>query len=119
MSTSPVNYWLIQDMPGVNTAAVATRAAAVGAKHIAIGISCGVNLFAALLTPLTVVIRDGVSGAGTILYRYRFTSVDPLNVSGINVVGSTNTAMTIEFLAAPGATNFCSVWLQGYDVVLA
>jgi hypothetical protein len=37
-----------------------------------------------------------------------------LVVSGLNIVGSLNTAMTLEFTAAPAATNFETVALTGH-----
>ena len=58
--------------------------------------------------PLQVNLRDGASGAGTILWSCLMDV--PINdsrtvtLAGLNIFGTANTAMTLEFAAAGGAT---------------
>jgi hypothetical protein len=40
-----------------------------------------------------------------------------VEIAGIHLTGSVNTAMTLEFAAAPGAASFQSVGLGGYTVL--
>jgi hypothetical protein len=64
-------------------------------------------------------LRDGASGAGTVLWSIRlalaagqsYAQTHPLP----DIEGSANTAMTLESAAAPAATNFASVVLNTYD----
>ena len=65
-------------------------------------------------------LRDGATGAGTIL-RSWFISVPVAgearceNLTGLNITGSANTAMTLEFGAATAATSSKTVSLTGYS----
>jgi hypothetical protein len=77
------------------------------------------NCVAAVTVPLVINVRDGATGAGTILYTERITGLAGTTVrverSGLNLVGTANTAMTVEFAAAPAAGDFQCVNLNGYD----
>jgi hypothetical protein len=125
MTTRPGN-WTISAAPGANTQATATKAAgAAGVRHVCTGfqatIAAGSVAPTVPVTPVLVVLRDGATGAGTILWQ-TYVSVPAtagtmasVHVTGINVFGTTATAMTIEFNAAGGAGTFESVSLAGYD----
>jgi len=107
--------------PAAGTAASASVAANATARHV---IDCidfsSVSSGAVTAANVTLVIRDGASGAGTILWQKNFAiataaaaSVQEINQQGfcgLNLVGSTNTAMTVEFSAgvanAPQTVNF-------------
>ena len=73
-------------------------------------------------TALTITLRDGATGAGTIIWTYQTVVtattgqlVQPHSVCGLNLVGTTNTAMTLEFSASlPNLIE--SVSLSGYNV---
>lgn len=63
--------------------------------------------------------RDGASGAGTILWSGAVAA--PANGSEtiaipLSIAGSANTAMTIEFSAAGVAASLEAVSMTGYDV---
>ncbi|MGH8742873.1 MAG: hypothetical protein ACREUY_01190 [Burkholderiales bacterium] len=67
---------------------------------------------------LLVVIRDGATGAGTILWSIRIgplaaATSQLLSISGLNIRGSDNTEMTVETTTAPAATNFASIAWTG------
>lgn len=110
--------WAINHAPAANTTATISKAAGgAGVRHVCKGFSVSINAVAAIAAPLTVNLRDGATGAGTILWTDRIMApagtTARLDRSGLNIVGSANTAMTLEFTAAPGATNFENVNLNG------
>lgn len=114
--------WAINHTPAAAAQATITRAAgAAGVRHIAMGISYGFNAINIEAGTFLINLRDGTTGAGTILQSWR---VGPFaigasvreNISNLNIVGSAATAMTMEFAGAPAAGNFEYVNLTGYDV---
>jgi hypothetical protein len=115
--------WSAVSAPAVSTLASASRAAGgVGVRHIAqcVHFSAAATT-APVLTRLTVILRDGATGAGAILWQATVAvpaatgqSIQPHSICGLNVPGSMNTAMTLEFSAL--LTNlFENVALTGYD----
>lgn len=110
--------------PGAGVKASASLPASGGvlnASNVPLLVSWSIGDTAAIATA-TVVVRDGASGVGAILWQkeigplpansYRDeTIVIPFNAG---VPGTANTAMTVEFLAAPAATGIQSVAIQGY-----
>src|SRR5262249_10155520 len=115
---------LVND-PAANTQASASRAAApAGVVQVA---DCITATFVAGTTApsavnSTVVVRDGATGAGTVLWAADFAlagaiaaSAQPVRVCGLDLAGSVATAMTVEFTAAGGANTFENVTLTGYD----
>lgn len=118
-------HWTIANDPAVNTAATASKAAGTGgAVHVA---DCVTATFVANTTApaaavVTAVIRDGATGAGTILWSADLgvtatagLSSTPIYLCGLNINGTANTAMTVEFTAAGGANTFETVAVTGYD----
>lgn len=111
--------WAIQNTPAAATQATITRAAGgAGVRHVCRSVTCSI-LATAAQGQIILNLRDGATGAGTILWSAQFSlgaaSSDRIALSGLNIVGSANTAMTLEVAAAPAATNFASVALTGYD----
>lgn len=104
----------------------ASKAAGTGTtRHVADCVSfalAGTGAVAA--TALAVNLRDGASGAGTVIWTQVLEPVtaaagpvgyQPFTACGLNLIGSATTAMTLEILT--GATNLVgSVSLSGYDV---
>lgn len=116
--------WPVTSSPGANVQASATKAAgAAGVRHVCTGVS--INLASGSVAPaasqLTVNLRDGASGLGTILATWTIAipaaagAFANIQLGGLNLPGSANTAMTLEFAAAGGANTFESVTLFGYD----
>lgn len=116
--------WSVTHSPAANTQATATKAAgAAGTRHVCTGISAVITAGATAPTAATVTLnlRDGASGTGTVLQSWTLgieatagrTTV--LSVSGLHIVGSDATAMTLEFAAAGGANTLESVNLTGHD----
>lgn len=118
--TTPPGEWTLTNAPAATTQATATRAAG-GAlvRHVLKSIQASLQAVAAQAAPVTVVVRDGATGTGTILWQDRLMAPigfsDRISVDGLNIVGSLATAMTIEFTAAPTATNFETISASGYD----
>lgn len=123
---APPGEWAINSAPAAGTQASVTRAAGgAGVRHVAKAVA--ITLASTGLLPtvatFTVSLRDGPSGGGAILMTW-VIRVDaainknyaPITMCGLNVVGSADTAMTIEFNA--GAANLLqAVSLTGYDGV--
>lgn len=113
--------------PSSATQATASQAANPGEKHVA---DCLMATFAALTTAPTavqvaVVIRDGPTGAGTILFQAVMSlpatggaNAPPIvacPTGGLGLIGTVNTAMTVEFTASGGTNTVESVFLRGHD----
>jgi hypothetical protein len=116
--------WSISANPVAGTVATATLAAAPGVQHFATGITVTWVVSTALAGGQTVNIylRDGLTGAGAILWVAvlglpgtapigSFAQVVP---QGLMIQGTEGNAMTIEFSAGVGST-LQAVNLNGYD----
>lgn len=111
--------WSIMHNPAAATKATISRAANASGRHVAKFYQV---CFAAAATagPASIwAIRDGLTGAGTVLWPGVMAAA--VNSGGcvtgeVSLIGTTNTGMTIEFNAAGAATTIQSVALCGYDV---
>ena len=121
--STPLSTWSVTHNPGANTQAVASKAAGGGTvRHVATGITACVQTNAGIAQAVTVNLRDGATGAGTVM-RTWFLSTENVggsdaqctDLSGLNMTGSANTAMTIETNAAAGVNTFHTVTLTGYS----
>ena len=111
------SYWSIQHQPAAATAATISQAAQAGTRHIAKHLTVCVNGVAAQPS-LVFNLRDGATGAGTILWSARLSALagdSNCQSADVEIIGTTNTAMTLESAAAPAATNFATVTLNGFD----
>jgi len=113
--------WAQNNTPAAAAQATTSKAAgAAGVRHVCTGISFGFNAVNVEAGTFLINLRDGATGAGTILQSWR---VGPFAAGGsivhsiadLNIPGSAATAMTIEFAVAPAAGNFEFVDLHGYD----
>jgi hypothetical protein len=117
--------WSINHVPAAATQATITRAAGgAGVRHVCTSIDAALVLPAtANQAVITLNLRDGATGAGTILWSRRFgigaanaaDAQQEVSLSGLKIVGTANTAMTLEFSAAGAATTLQSVALTGHD----
>lgn len=114
--------WTSVHQPAANTQATTTKAAAgAGVTNVCTGIT--VTLAAGSTAPsavqLSVVLRDGASGAGTVKWAgvlsLPATAGASVGItrSGLWIEGTANTAMTLEFSAAGGANTVEAVSLEG------
>ena len=117
--TPPPNPWNLNSAPVAATQATATKAAAAGKQNVLTSINASINATAAQ-PQVTVVVRDGATGVGAILWQERLSAVigtdSRVSLSGLQIVGTTGNAMTVEFTAAPAATNFETVSATGYQL---
>ncbi len=117
-----VGDWAINHTPVAATQATITRAAgAAGVKHVATSITCTVSTVGTAQTAeLLFNLRDGATGAGAILWSQGVSLPTSLTwsiaLTGLNIIGTAATAMTLETAAAPAAAAFASVALTGHDV---
>jgi hypothetical protein len=113
---------VVFDTPAAATAPDAdTPAAGADLVNVLTTMVVTLNAVAAQAATLLVVVRDGATGAGPILWSFRIGGLlagtsnvisIPLPVDGIR--GSANTEMTVETTTAPAATNFCSIAWTGH-----
>jgi hypothetical protein len=115
--------WSVVSAPAVSNQATASIAAEASVRHVATGVCFSAAATTApVLTQLTINLRDGATGAGTVIAYWTVAvpaatgqSVAPICFPIGPLPGTTNTAMTLEFSAL--LTNlFESVTLNGYNV---
>lgn len=120
--TLPGN-WSVVNFPAAATQATASRAAGgAGVRHVCTGFTFSCSGAAAAATGLLqAVIRDGATGVGTIIWtasiQAPLADSKEITVSGLSLLGTANTAMTIEFVAAGAAGTQEAVTMYGYSVV--
>jgi hypothetical protein len=116
--------WSVVSQPAAGSQATASRAAGGPAtRHVAdcVEFTAGATTAPAATTQLTVNLRDGASGAGTIIWTYVFIQSAQTGQSvvqslcGLALIGSAATAMTLEWNVAL-ANLFEAVSLTGFDV---
>ena len=113
---STTSFWAIQHQPAAATAATISQAADTNGRHVARFITICLSAVAAQTT-LVYNLRDGASGAGTIVWSARLAGTAGAGhciTAEVRIIGTKNTAMTLESAAAPAATNFATVSLNGY-----
>jgi len=117
---APVSTWSVTNTPATATQATVSRASGGGSvRHVATSVTVCVSAAGTAQTPLLFHLRDGGTGAGTIIRSWAFSA--PINtsacedISGLNMTGSAATAMTIESAAAPVTAAQATVTLTGYS----
>jgi hypothetical protein len=118
--STQLSTWSVTNTQSGAVQATASKAAGgTTVRHVATGVTiCRGDT--AVAAPALVHLRDGASGAGTILRSWviGISTVNESkceNVTGLNMTGSANTAMTLEFAAAGSATSISTVTLTGYS----
>jgi hypothetical protein len=124
LMATPPGQWAVNHVPAVNTVATITKAAgAAGVRHVCTSLSFTLSAGTSAPTAAvkTVSLRDGATGAGTVLQSWAVGveatagRAHTVTLTGLNIVGSAATAMTLEFDSAAGANSFESVNLCGYS----
>ncbi len=117
--SASLGTWSITNSANAGTPTVSRAAGGGTVRHVAVCVSVNVGAAATAQPVVQVNLRDGATGAGTILRSWQLAA--PANDSaqvdlcGLNITGSANTAMTIEFAAATAAATQASVNLSGYS----
>lgn len=116
--------WALTSTPASATQATITKSAGgSGVQHVcqSITFSCAVDGTHAQ-TAIQVNLRDGGTGAGTILWsvtvlKAATEAITFFHANGLNIVAPTsNNPMTLEFSAAGVTGSVQSVSLTGYDI---
>jgi len=114
------NQWPVQNTPAAATQATITKAAVAGVRHVCDSITATIACAATAQTPIQVVLRDGTTGAGTILWSAELAAIangmGEVAVTGLGIPGTSGNAMTLEFVAAGVAASVESVSMVGYDL---
>src|SRR5882672_5410975 len=121
--------WSVTSAPAVNTAASASRPASPApplaeSRHVCTSISASLvgDTALAAISRGQVNLRDGATGAGTILGSWAIAipatpgACAILSLDSLEIIGSPNTAITLEFAGAGGALTFQSVTLTGHTL---
>jgi hypothetical protein len=121
--------WSVTSSPGAAGRATATRPASLApqfaeSRHVATSVTAtlcfGVTVGAAVA--IQVNLRDGATGAGTILGSWVLAiqalagACVILSLDTIEIIGSPNTAMTLEFVSTGDANTIESVTLTGHTL---
>ena len=111
------SYWAINHAPAATTQATIARAATTGARHVAKHLTVCVTEVAAQ-PALAFNLRDGATGAGTVVWTASLSAAAGTSqcvAADVDIIGTANTAMTLESAAAPASTNLATVSLNGFD----
>lgn len=104
--------------PVAATQASASRVAIAATRHVCRKVTINLEGVAAQ-GDIIFNLRDGATGAGTVLWTVRFGLAVGNTFAQVfdlgDIPGSVNTAMTLESAAAPAGTNFASVVMETYD----
>jgi hypothetical protein len=112
--------WGIRHVPAANTQATISKAADANLFHVCTSITVTLGGTAATAAGLEFQLRDGATGAGTVLWSGKLANLanvtNSIVVTGLNLRGTLNTAMTLECTAAPALNVSATVSLTGYSV---
>jgi hypothetical protein len=122
--TSPLDIWAVAHVPAAAAQATASRAAGgAGVRHIARRcIGTIATIAATAQTPLGFNLRDGATGAGTIVGAWALAAVGTTFAAfdtgsgSLDLPGTANTAMTLESSGAGVASSLATATLLGYDL---
>lgn len=115
--------FVVSANPAANVVASATHAALSGKAHICQTIHATLTSNASLAAAFagSIVLRDGASGVGTVIWASSLsvpnvagTASAPVEISGLAINGTPGNAMTLEFTAAGGAGTFETVNFTGF-----
>ena len=111
------SYWAIQHAPAAAAQATIGQAANANGRHVATNVTVCVSAAGTAQTPLQFSLRDGATGAGTIVWTVRLSA--PINTAyciatPLTVAGTKNTAMTLESAGVTVTGAFAMVSLNGY-----
>jgi len=110
------------DTPAAATAPVAVIPASAGGLRNQLNTLVVTLNAVAAQGVLTVVVRDGATGVGAILWSVIIGPLGAANsqilsISGLNITGTAGSEMTIETTANPAATNFASIAATGIEAL--
>lgn len=111
--------WAVNAQATAGTPSASKAAGAAGVRHVCTGLSIVVAAGGTAQTPQIFNLRDGATGAGTILATFALSAaingIGGVTLTGLNLVGTAATAMTLEAAGAGAAAVVASVNMFGYD----
>lgn len=114
--------WQGISAPAAAAQATFSKAAVAGVRHVADCVTIALSAIAApTATSVSVNLRDGATGAGSVIWTQTLAAPASTGVlantfiCGLALIGSPNTAMTLEFSAGVASVSE-SVSLSGYDL---
>lgn len=117
------SQWSAFATPALAAQATCNRAAGgAGVRHVCKTITFTLSASTApVATQMVIALRDGATGVGTIIWSLSIqvpaaAFIQNLHITGIDVMGSANAIMCLEFTALLANLNE-SVAMTGYDVV--
>lgn len=119
LQVTQLSTWSVTNTATAGTPSASKTAGGGTVRHVATAISVCVAAAGTAQPAVQVNLRDGAAGAGTIIRSWQLAA--PINTNacvsenGLNMTGSANTAMTIEFAAATAAATQASVNLSAYS----
>lgn len=126
LTTERGSRWMVVSFPAANSQGTASIAAEAGVRHVVDCVTWAGDSAAAVTAAAgNLAVRDGATGAGTVIWQVAIAhqvaagagiqTIGPTTVCGLNLVGTTNTAMTAELNA--GVTGEVqSVSISGFNV---
>jgi len=116
----PLSTWSLTHTPAAATQATISKTAGASTiRHVATSVTWCIAAQATAQPILLINLRDGATGAGTILHSWTVSTIASdskcQSISGLNITGTANTAMTIETAAAPAAAVQATVNMTGYS----
>lgn len=125
--SGPLNGWYVAAntaLTAAQTTSAAKLAGASGVKHVATGVHALIyGDSTGNADQVTLVLRDGATGAGTIVASWQLKLATGANtigtlvdVAGLAIVGTSATGMTLEITGASATHSIVTCSLYGYDV---
>jgi hypothetical protein len=113
-----VTGWNVVHAPSSATQAIATKSAgAAGVKHVCYGIIASIACGATAQTPITVQLLDGASVILSVAISAPANQSQQVALTGIYMVGTAATSMTLQFSGAGVTSSVENVTLIGFDVI--
>ena len=118
IQTQP-GMWSVTATATAGTPSASKAAGAAGVSHVCTTVSVSLACGTTPQTPVTVNLRDGATGVGTVLMSWTLAALagdaKMLSLTGLNLPGTAATAMTLELAGATATNVVATVNLAGYD----
>jgi hypothetical protein len=118
--TVPLGTWAVTANATGGTPSISRPAGGGSVRHVTSTLSACVATAGTAQPAVLVHLRDGGAGAGTIVRSWALAAPandsNCIDLSGLNITGTANTAMTLEFAAATVAGSIGTVNISGYSI---
>jgi len=114
--------WTVTHTPAAATQATISKAAKTGTRWHATMISATFAAAGTAAAPIVLNLRDSTTGAGNILASWTLAapvnSMAYVHLTGIDIQGVADQALTLEFAGAGAAATLQNVNLGGYGEII-